>query len=203
MIANYLYSITLPDGRVYIGRSGDPEKRFTEHCKACSYIGEAIRHYGPENCKLRILCAGEETYISELEEFAIYAFNTSYPDGYNRTRGRRGYGIGPRKNHGLLKSAAPSFGLSESNDARMAVETAASLTPLDVIIDTTASPQKSPNSGWIEISVNTQGRHAVERIFPGWAFWWRRVQWPRRCTCRACRALRTIDLTSSGSSLEG
>ena len=74
MIGHYLYSITLPDGRVYIGLSRDPEKRFSEHCRASSYIGEAIRHYGPEKCKLRILCKGEPSFISELEESAIDAF---------------------------------------------------------------------------------------------------------------------------------
>jgi hypothetical protein len=207
MTAHYLYCITLPDGRAYIGRSVDPERRFSEHCSASSYIGEAIRHHGPEKCKRRILCVGEETYISELEELAIYAFNTFYPFGYNRTRGRRGRGIEPPEKFGSLKSAAPCFGLSESNRVGLVVESAyeppaiapasrdsiyvksfhprdkftidLSSTPLDVIIDSGALPEKPPYCGWMEITVNTQGRHAVERIFPGWAFGWRRVQWPR------------------------
>ena len=58
------------------------------------------------------------------------------------------------------------------------LNSALSSAPLDVIIDTGVSSEQPPDSGWIEITVNTQGRHAVERIFPGWAFNWRPVQWP-------------------------
>ena len=54
MIAHYLYRITMPDGRSYIGRSDNPTRRFSEHCSNTSYVGAAIRLYGPENCKLRI-----------------------------------------------------------------------------------------------------------------------------------------------------
>jgi hypothetical protein len=189
----YLYSITLPDGRVYIGRSGDPENRFTEHCKASSYIGEAIRHYGAENCKLRILCVGEETYISELEDFAIDAFKTFYPFGCNRTGGRTGYGIdglGESNRVGLVVESAyerpviaPEFRDStyvESFHPRDEFTKDLSGTPLDVIIGLGAAPEKPANSGWTEIMVNTQGRHAIELIFPGWAFGWRHVQWPRK-----------------------
>ena len=180
MIISFLYSITLPDGRIYIGRSRNPEKRFSQHCKAKSYIGEAIRHYGPESCKFRTLCKGEETYTSDLEGRAIDAFRTYYPFGCNRTGRSIGYGIEPAEKLWSPKSAAPRFGLSESSDARRVIKSALSSVPLDAIIDTGVSSEQPPDSGWIEITVNTQGRHAVERIFPGWAFNWRPVQWPHK-----------------------
>lgn len=192
MSAYYLYCITLPDRRAYIGRSANPTRRFSQHCMASSYIGEAIRHYGPEKCKLRILCVGKESYISELEEFAIDAFKTFYPFGYNRTGGRTGYGIEPAEQLWSPESTAPRFGLSESSDARRVIESALSSAPLDVIIDTGVSSEQPPDSGWIEITVNIQGRHAIERIFPGWAFNWRPVQWPHKASWSALLHLPSL-----------
>jgi hypothetical protein len=79
---HYLYRILLPDG-VYIGKAVDPQSRFSDHCRADSYVGDAIRRFGRQNCRLQILCAGSEAYISDLEQRAILKFNTKAPCGYN------------------------------------------------------------------------------------------------------------------------
>jgi len=87
MTVHYLYRILLPDGRAYIGVSMRPERRFSDHCRADSYVGAAIRRHGAHNCEVQILCAGSKDYIYDLEERAIKTFNTWAPYGYNRRTG--------------------------------------------------------------------------------------------------------------------
>jgi hypothetical protein len=79
----HLYRILLPDGRSYIGVAKDPRARFSGHSGAPTRIGEAIRRYGRNACRLEILCVGSRDYILDLERHAIIAFNTRWPAGYN------------------------------------------------------------------------------------------------------------------------
>jgi hypothetical protein len=85
----YLYRVILPDGRGYIGVSINPKLRFRVHSSPStrSFIGEAIRHYGRQACRLEILCAGSCDYMYQLERHAIAAFRTRYPAGYNLDAG--------------------------------------------------------------------------------------------------------------------
>lgn len=98
---HYLYSILLPDGHAYIGRSVRPRLRFSEHACADSYVGNAIRHHGPHNCILQILCAGSKDYIADLEQRAILKFNTLAPWGYNAGRPLRWTHRSPRHHQQL------------------------------------------------------------------------------------------------------
>ena len=84
---HYLYRILLPDGRGYIGVAKRPKSRFSNHCRADSLIGKAIRHHGRHACSLEILCASSRDYIYALEPLAIVSFNTRWPLGYNLAAG--------------------------------------------------------------------------------------------------------------------
>ena len=86
---HYLYRILLPDGRGYIGVSVDPKLRLSAHSSPSTrtLIGEAIRRYGRNACRLEILCAGHREYMYDLERRAVMAFKTRHPAGYNLDAG--------------------------------------------------------------------------------------------------------------------
>ena len=51
MIAR-LYRIVIPDGRAYIGvTKNSPARRFSDHCRAQTLVGEAIRQAGRKNVR--------------------------------------------------------------------------------------------------------------------------------------------------------
>ena len=83
----YLYMLTLPDGRAYIGAAKNPRVRFMEHCRGRFFVGEEIRKTGRENVTFCILACGLRDYIFGLEEKAIAVFNTRYPSGLNLASG--------------------------------------------------------------------------------------------------------------------
>ena len=85
-----VYKLTNTDnGKIYVGQTRfTVEKRFKEHARAESFIGDAIRKYGEEQFMIEVLetCeTREEAY--ELEIFFIAKFNCMAPNGYNLTKG--------------------------------------------------------------------------------------------------------------------
>ena len=87
-----VYKLTnMDNGKIYIGQTKfTVEKRFKEHAKAKSLIGEAIRDYGEEHFLLEVLkiCeTREEAYALEISFIA--KFNCMAPNGYNLTKGGR------------------------------------------------------------------------------------------------------------------
>lgn len=59
------------------------KRRFSEHTRAKSLIGNAIRKYGKENFEVRVLVESSDTYIADLETPLILSFQTLHPLGYN------------------------------------------------------------------------------------------------------------------------
>ena len=87
-----VYKITnMDNGKIYVGQTRfTVEKRFKEHAKAPTLIGDAIRKHGKEHFLLEVLktCeTREEAY--RLEIFFIAKFNCMAPNGYNLTEGAR------------------------------------------------------------------------------------------------------------------
>ena len=85
-----VYKITnLDNGKSYVGQTKfTAEKRFKEHAKSESCIGNAIRKYGEEQFDLEVLATcetREEAY--ELEIAFIKFFDCMAPNGYNLTEG--------------------------------------------------------------------------------------------------------------------
>jgi predicted GIY-YIG superfamily endonuclease len=91
----YLYQITLPNGRGYIGVALNPRKRFKEHCRSSYNIGKAIREFDVSEVSFIVLACGTQDYIYDLEARAIKAFATQWPSGLNMAGG----GFGGRNPH--------------------------------------------------------------------------------------------------------
>jgi group I intron endonuclease len=87
----YVYSHTcIVNGKVYIGQTSNPKKRWTEHCssKDGTVFHRAIRKYGRDKFELRILFESENSGEVKLKEIEfIVEFNTMIPNGYNMTVG--------------------------------------------------------------------------------------------------------------------
>ena len=92
----YLYRLTSPKGKSYIGVTSLPvERRWREHELAAGKksnfaVHNAINKYGWENFKKEVLVVSDFDYIKNLEIKCISAFNTKYPNGYNLTDGGEG-----------------------------------------------------------------------------------------------------------------
>lgn len=89
-----IYKITnLLNEKIYIGQTRQPiEKRFLQHFKADSPLGQDMCEYGIENFTIEIIerCENQEQ-LNEREIFWINALNSKQPNGYNVTSGGSGY----------------------------------------------------------------------------------------------------------------
>lgn len=100
MDACYVYSLTFPNGKMYIGLSKHPEKRWRQHEKN-SKIGvktplcDAIRSFGFESIEKKVLL--ETTcYLARIHErHCIARLGTRAPFGYNLTEGGDGGNMTP------------------------------------------------------------------------------------------------------------
>lgn len=89
----YIYKIENKiNGKVYIGKSKEPNKRITQHMlsvgKKRHKFYDAIKHYGWENFLFEIIDSSE-TGINELETYYISKYD-SIENGYNYTLGGNG-----------------------------------------------------------------------------------------------------------------
>lgn len=96
---SYVYCITcLVNGKCYIGKTNDPERRWRDHCepKASNaggmLIHRAIKKHGPENFKFEVIAECEsEDEAFEVEHRLITERGTSdLTKGYNLNEGGRG-----------------------------------------------------------------------------------------------------------------
>ena len=114
----YLYVIRTVLGD-YIGVSKDVQRRFNAHSRRLSLIGNAIRH-DPDSL-IRVLAAGDRSYIYDLEAKAISTFETRWPTGLNLAAG--GFGGRDPLPSTRAKWTAVRTGMSPGPEtrARMAV----------------------------------------------------------------------------------
>ncbi len=83
-----LYMLESPFGKAYIGVTiRTLSARISSHCNSNHVIGKALRKYGRNNFKQRILVVGEKDYIYSIEKRAIEVFGTLAPLGYNLKEG--------------------------------------------------------------------------------------------------------------------
>lgn len=81
-----IYMLTSPSGKSYIGQTNNFVKRISLHKRksGCPLVHSAIKKYGIENIKIKIL--KENISISEaniLEKKFILEYGTIAPNGYN------------------------------------------------------------------------------------------------------------------------
>ncbi|EIV8506733.1 GIY-YIG nuclease family protein [Vibrio parahaemolyticus] len=67
---HHLYQIATIN-KVYVGITNDPERRFSEHSRADSYVGRAIRKHGLTVSDMRVLFSHEDRNQVELLEAII------------------------------------------------------------------------------------------------------------------------------------
>ena len=94
-----IYKITnLLNGKIYIGQTKYTiEKRFLQHSKADSPLGQAMRQFGMENFTVEVIeeCETQEE-LNEREKFWIKVLNSKQPNGYNIIDGGGGSTRYPR-----------------------------------------------------------------------------------------------------------
>lgn len=116
-----LYMLTSPSGKSYIGiTSKTAEERFKKHVEHAfgkrenGVIYSALRKYKAEAFQVKTLViANNWEYLSDLEQKAIVAFGTRYPNGYNMTDGGEG-------TPGWVASDAARARMSEAQKKRFA-----------------------------------------------------------------------------------
>lgn len=80
---HFLYRVTASDERVYLGVSKNPRERL----RRGHHSDKKSALYGLTNLRLDILACGSREYIYQLEDRAIIAFNTRWPNGLNKSAG--------------------------------------------------------------------------------------------------------------------
>lgn len=110
MKSYYLYKIVnTVNEKVYIGITYRPKDRLREHfskSSTCRKLSRAIKKYGKDKFSMVILCEGLEDYVIDLEEKAIFLYD-SIENGYNLMSGH------PNKN-GASHSTESKLRISEA-----------------------------------------------------------------------------------------
>ena len=91
-----VYSLLFPNGKRYIGVTGQFKRRLRDHSKANTLVGRAIRKYGLEGVIAHVCFEGSSEECFEEERRLVEAYNTLSPLGYNQTAGGIG-GLSPTK----------------------------------------------------------------------------------------------------------
>ena len=88
---HYIYKLTAPNGKSYIGRTVNFKDMLQRHLKSDYPIGRAFRKYEPKNFKVEILWITiDETVANSIEIAAIKIYKSIRPNGYNITLGGQG-----------------------------------------------------------------------------------------------------------------
>ena len=88
-----LYELEFPNGKKYLGITSNYDLRWNQQCRAAKRkqqdfpLYRAIRKFGEETVKRRLLLYGTLEYVREMEIKAIATYNTRVPHGYNVAMG--------------------------------------------------------------------------------------------------------------------
>lgn len=130
----YIYCITSPSGKQYIGQTcRNFKKRFNEHCKipkSCILLENAINKYGKENLTFEVLLEINNKFLDKYETLFIDLLNTIEPCGYNiRKGGRKGTHSNESKQRmreAKLGEKNHNYGKQHSDSTRLAMSNAKS-----------------------------------------------------------------------------
>ena len=130
----YIYCITSPSGKKYIGQTiRNYEKRFKEHCSlsnSCIILEKAILKYGKDKMKFEILLIVDNELLNEYEIKFIDIYDTLEPKGYNiRTGGikaKHSKASCQRMREAKLGDKNHNFGKPRTDAAKLAISNAKS-----------------------------------------------------------------------------
>jgi group I intron endonuclease len=130
----YIYCITSPSGKQYIGQTiRNVTKRFNEHCKksnSCILLENAINKYGKENMKFEILLEINNNLLNYYEQLFIDLLSTLEPLGYNiRKGGSKGIHSmesRERMRNSKLRENNHNYGKSRNDATKLAISNAKS-----------------------------------------------------------------------------
>ena len=113
----------LINSKIYVGQTQRPlEERISEHKRANSLIGRAIRHHGFENFKVEVLAeCNNINELNEMEKFWISKLNCKIPNGYNLTDG--GFGALGCKRKPLSETSRRNMSVARAKRSILCVET--------------------------------------------------------------------------------
>lgn len=91
----YLYMVTSPSGKVYIGQTRDLGKRVLAHKysakRPSTIFSKALSKYGPESFEWSILGCTSSEIIDDMERYFIFLWSSNMRDfGYNQDSGGSG-----------------------------------------------------------------------------------------------------------------
>lgn len=92
---HFVYAITAPDGRSYIGVTTDVHRRIREHARAKTIVGRSLRKHGVDAHTVRTLLVAERDFAYEMEEKLVGAWGALAPEGMNALVG----GVGGWEGH--------------------------------------------------------------------------------------------------------
>ena len=125
----YVYMITFPNGKRYIGQTiRTIEKRLSEHVKckgSCIILENAIKKYGKDALTVETLVEINNDKLDYYESIFIDMFNTLEPNGYNiRSGGSTGKHTNEsceRMRQKKLGNLNPNFGKERTASTKLAI----------------------------------------------------------------------------------
>ena len=88
--ATYIYSITCSNGKVYVGLSTNPHRRFQQHSRHPPALMKADAHiHQPwdQHFQLEILKEVDDDAANDAERYYISVLHSKAPQGYNKLKG--------------------------------------------------------------------------------------------------------------------
>lgn len=132
MVTGYIYKVTSPSGKAYIGiTSQTVDRRWKKHVstafgpdpegRGCPALARAIQKYGKESFKVQTLLIADWDYLCMMEPKAIVLYGTKAPNGYNLTDGGDGVPGVPRTPKYRKKLSQAMSGRTLSEEHRKAI----------------------------------------------------------------------------------
>lgn len=113
----FVYVLTFPNGKRYVGVSADPAERFKQHQRAPTPCGRAFAKYGEP--VLTVLLKSSRAYCLEVEAKLTRLWSTVVPDGYNLQEGGLGGSIPSQESRERMRRAQTGRRASEETRRKM------------------------------------------------------------------------------------
>jgi len=113
------------NGKQYIGKSKNLEKRMWDNHRDCLIVERAIKKYGDAIIRYVVeYCEPKKDILSYWEKYYIKEWDTKEPNGYNLTDGGDGGGTNPseesrrRASESRMGNKNPNYGVEKTDDIK-------------------------------------------------------------------------------------